>query len=108
MYTIHHQPWFRVPFSLTIIDTPGYGDTRGIQRDQELTDSLKNMFVSAESCGVQTIDVVGFVTQASSARLTPSQKYIFDSVMSLFGKDIAENIFVFTTFSDGQTVTIVT
>ena len=36
---------------------------------------------------------------AEYERLTPTQKYIFESVMSLFGKDIAENIFLFCTFA---------
>ena len=102
VYTIHHQPWFRAQFSLTLVDTPGYGDTRGIQWDQGLTNNLKQMFASEDSYGVEVLDVVGFVVQASLPRLTPTQKYIFDYVMSLFGKNIAENIFVFATFADGS------
>ncbi|KAF0046425.1 hypothetical protein F2P81_000058 [Scophthalmus maximus] len=31
-----------------------------------------------------------------------AQKYVFDSVLSIFGKDVAENIRVLVTFADGQ------
>ena len=45
---------------------------------------------------------IGFVAQSSLARLTPTQKYIFDAILSIFGKDICNNIFLLTTFADGQ------
>ncbi|KAL7386030.1 hypothetical protein ABVT39_003120 [Epinephelus coioides] len=100
VYKLNHQEGFKIEHSLTIVDTPGFGDTRGIERDREITEHLRNLF-SAE-LGVSHIDAVCFVAQAASARLTPTQKYVFDSVLSIFGKDIAENIRVLVTFADGQ------
>ncbi|XP_028283182.1 uncharacterized protein LOC114449584 isoform X1 [Parambassis ranga] len=100
VYKINHQVGFTEPFSLTIIDTPGFGDTRGIDRDKLITEQLRNLF--SDPHGVSEIDAVCFVVQASLARLTPSQKYVFDSVLSIFGKDVAENIRVLVTFADGQ------
>ncbi|XP_030607797.1 uncharacterized protein LOC115795828 [Archocentrus centrarchus] len=100
VYKIHHQADFTVPFSLTIVDTPGFGDTRGIKRDGEIVEQLRNLF-SAQH-GVSEIDAVCFVAQASLARLTATQKYVFDSVLSIFGKDVAENIRILVTFADGQ------
>lgn len=41
-YTIHHRPWFEIPFSLTIIDTPGFDSTEGIVRDRFVTNSLEH------------------------------------------------------------------
>ena len=32
-YTIHYQKGMAVPYFIAIIDTPGYGDTRGVKRD---------------------------------------------------------------------------
>lgn len=48
------------------------------------------------------IDAVCFLAKAPDARLTAVQKYIFQSVMSLFGKDIEKNICSLITFADGQ------
>ncbi|XP_049930405.1 uncharacterized protein LOC126408774 [Epinephelus moara] len=100
VYKLNHQEGFKIEHSLTIVDTPGFGDTRDIERDKQITEQLHNLF-SAE-LGISEIDAVCFVVQAASARLTPSQKYVFDSVLSIFGKDIAENIRVLVTFADGQ------
>uniref|UniRef100_A0A3P9C968 Septin-type G domain-containing protein n=1 Tax=Maylandia zebra TaxID=106582 RepID=A0A3P9C968_9CICH len=99
VYKINHQDRFKIPFSLTIIDTPGFGDTRGIERDREITEQLRNLFSSSH--GVSEIDAVCFVAQAAQVRST-TQKYVFDSVLSIFGKDVAENIRVLVTSVDGQ------
>ncbi|KZR96242.1 Uncharacterized protein APZ42_009527, partial [Daphnia magna] len=40
-YDIHYRNGFRIPYSLTIVDTPGFGDTEGIERDQEITSAVK-------------------------------------------------------------------
>ena len=41
------------------------------------------------------------MAQSPLVRLTHTQKYIIDSILSVFGKDIAGNIFLMTTFADG-------
>ena len=101
-YTIHHQPGFRVPFTVTIIDTPGFGDTSGVLRDREITDEIRNFFTTKDGSAIPHIDCVGFVAQSSLPRLTPTQKYIFEQILALFGNDIEENIFLLLTFADGQ------
>ena len=101
-YTLYHQDTFPLPFNLTIIDTPGFGDTRGIKRDIEITEQIKIFFSTPGDKGIDHIDAVGFVTISSLARLTPTQQYIFDSILSLFGRDIEENIFLLLTFADGK------
>ncbi len=48
------------------------------------------------------MDAVGFVVQQGQARLTTLQKYIFNSIMSIFGKDIGENIVFMITHADNS------
>uniref|UniRef100_A0A6J0U538 Fibronectin type-III domain-containing protein n=1 Tax=Pogona vitticeps TaxID=103695 RepID=A0A6J0U538_9SAUR len=100
-YVVNHQKGFRVPYSLTIIDTPGFGDTRGIEHDKQITRQIREFFSTPG--GTDHIDAICIVVQASFARLTHAQKYVFDSVLSIFGKDIKDNIQVLVTFADGQT-----
>ncbi|XP_067248868.1 uncharacterized protein [Chanodichthys erythropterus] len=85
--------------SLTIIDTPGYGDTRGLEKDLEVAENLSALFQSND--GVREIDAICFVIQASKNRLSDRQHYIISSVLSLFGKDIVNNIVFLITHSDG-------
>ncbi|KAF3701619.1 Septin-7 CDC10 protein -like protein [Channa argus] len=87
-----------LPFSLTIIDTPGYGDTRGTEHDKRVSQILLDLFHSEDK-----INAVGLVMKASENRLTDRLKNIFDSVVSLFGKDLEENIVALITHSDGTT-----
>uniref|UniRef100_W5LW23 AIG1-type G domain-containing protein n=1 Tax=Lepisosteus oculatus TaxID=7918 RepID=W5LW23_LEPOC len=101
-YELHNQKGFVVPYSLTVIDTPGFGDTRGLSRDKLITEQVKRFFTSPGS--VDHIDAVCFVVQASLARLTSIQQYVFDSILSIFRKDIAENILV--TFVDGKDIPV--
>jgi len=43
-YELHHQEGFKIPYSLVIVDTPGYGDTKGVERDYEITDYIQQFF----------------------------------------------------------------
>ncbi|XP_067308199.1 probable DNA double-strand break repair Rad50 ATPase [Pseudorasbora parva] len=88
------------PVSLTIIDTPGYGDTRGLEKDLQVAENLAMLFQSSE--GIREIDAVCFVIQAAKNRLSDRQHYIISSVLSLFGKDIVNNIVFLITHSDGM------
>ncbi|KAK1899676.1 Neuronal-specific septin-3 [Dissostichus eleginoides] len=73
-----------LPFSLTIIDTPGYGHTEGIEQDVLVSEKLLELFRSTD--GVHEIDAVCLVLKASDNRLSDRLMYVFDSVVSLFGK----------------------
>ncbi|NP_001124091.1 uncharacterized protein LOC100170780 [Danio rerio] len=85
--------------SLTIIDTPCYGDTRGLEKDLEVAENLAFLFQSND--GVREVDAVCFVIKASNNRLSDRQYYIISSVLSLFGKDIVNNIVFLITHSHG-------
>ncbi|XP_059819229.1 uncharacterized protein LOC132390689 [Hypanus sabinus] len=73
----------------------------------EWGDNFRYMLIQEETFftspqGIDQIDAVCFVTQASLPRLSQTQKYVFDSILSIFGKDISENIQILVTFADGN------
>ncbi|KAK2911505.1 hypothetical protein Q8A67_003638 [Cirrhinus molitorella] len=88
------------PTYLTIIDTPGYGNTEGYKKDREISEYLIRLF--SEKDGIHYIDAVCFVMKASQNRLSGKELYIFHSVLSLFGRDIENNIGFLFTQSDGR------
>uniref|UniRef100_A0A3B5ALB3 Septin-type G domain-containing protein n=1 Tax=Stegastes partitus TaxID=144197 RepID=A0A3B5ALB3_9TELE len=88
-----------LPYPLTIIDTPGFGDTRGAEHDVVISQRLLDLFRSDD--GVHEVNAVGLVLKASDNRLSDRQMYVFDSVMSLFGKNLEENIVALITHSNG-------
>ena len=101
-YTIYWHEESPVDYNLIIVDTPGFGDTRGIERDKQITAKVKEFFSLKGDAGIDQIHGIGFVTQSSLARLTHTQKYVFNAVLSIFGKDIENTIFIMSTFDDGS------
>ena len=95
-------------YTLTVIDTPGFGDTGGIKRDKYIANQIRMFFAGQDRGGIDVLHGIGFVAQASLPRLTPTQKYIFDSVLSIFGKDIVDNIFLIATFADANAPQVLT
>ena len=101
-YTFHPMKGSAVPYTFTVIDTPGYGATEGVKRDTEITKQITQFFSLSPPHGIDHLDGVGFVVQASQPRLTSTQKYIFHSVLRNFGNDVSKNIFMMITFADSQ------
>ncbi|KAG1937933.1 hypothetical protein F2P79_017942 [Pimephales promelas] len=72
---------------------------KGLEKDLEVAENLSMLFQSSD--GVREVDAVCFVFPASKNRLSDRQHYIISSVLSLFGKDIVNNIVFLITHSDG-------
>eukprot|EP00731_Ephydatia_muelleri_P027170 Em0019g43a len=84
-YTFHKTEYSVLPYTLTVIDTPGFGDTKGIERDKEIADQIKELFTDCRNhLGLRQL------------------KDIFDATLSIFGKDIASNIMLVATFADNK------
>jgi len=97
-YFIKKPKGSNIQYDLTVVDTPGFGDTRGIDQDKAIVANIKAFFENV----LDSIDAVCFVVKATETRLTGSQKYIFNSVLNLWGKDVKENIFILMTFADAE------
>lgn len=89
-----------LPYSLTIIDTPGFGCTRGTEHDAIISQRLFDCFRSKN--GVQELNAVGLVLKSTENRLNDRLKYVFDSVVSLFGKDVEKKLVALITHSQGN------
>ncbi|XP_035768755.1 uncharacterized protein LOC102790499 [Neolamprologus brichardi] len=89
-----------LPYSLTVIDTPGFGDTRGQEYDDIISERLLELFGSEG--GVHEVHAVGLVMKATDNRLTDRLMYVLDSMMSLFGNDLEKNIVALITHSNGR------
>ena len=99
-YTLYKIADTKINYTLTIIDTPGFCDASELKRDREIRGQIREMFTSKGRYSLDQLDGIGFVMQS----YCPSHmhtKYI-ESILSLFGKDLSENIFIMTTFADGQ------
>ena len=101
-YTFGHPYCAELPYDLTIIDTPGFGDTRGLQRDQEITGNIKVFFNTKGRTGIDQLDAVCFFAKSADARLSPTQQYIYQSVLTVFSNDVERNIHVMLTFCDND------
>ena len=97
IYTIPYESSFLVRKNIKIIDTPGFGDTRGVKFDKEMVEQIERVFNNENESGVDKVNAVGLLVSASDKRLTEMQKYIFSQVLSIFGKEIAENIIIIVT-----------
>lgn len=102
-YTICSDVTSRIDFTINLVDTPGFGDTRGLDQDEKIVSQISRFLKAKDSVGVAKIDLVCFVLKAPDNRLTASLKYIFESVLAIFGKDMKNNICSLITFCDGQT-----
>ena len=101
-YTIPAQEGSPVPYALTIIDTPGFGDTEEIERDKLIVRQIKKLFSRKGPGGIDQLHGIGFVVQSPLARLTHTQRYMFDSTLDILGKDVGKNVFMMITFADRQ------
>lgn len=72
-----------------------------MERDNAIVDQLRQFVSASNELEVSFIDAVCFIVSATDARLTSLQKYIFNTLMSLFGKNIESNICTMITFADG-------
>lgn len=86
-----------LPLALTIIDSPGFGITRGTQRDVATRWCLLKLMQS--DAGVCEINAVGLVLKASDNRMSDRLRYVLDSVASLLDKDF-RNVVPLITHSD--------
>jgi len=83
---------------IIIIDSQGYGDTRGISYDHSINQAFTKVFTDI----IDHINAAFFIAKATNNRLDILTKYIFSSVTSLFAENINENFIILATFANSQ------
>ncbi|EFX69484.1 hypothetical protein DAPPUDRAFT_30479, partial [Daphnia pulex] len=99
-YDLYEMKGSRLGYSLTVVDTPGFGDTQGLEQDNKIMRQIESYFKCKHR--IKQLEAVCLVVRSSLSRLTPTEKYIFDSILSIFGQDIKDNIRLMVTFSDNS------
>lgn len=88
---------------LKIVDTPGFGDTRGLEEDEKIFEKISNVFKNQ----IDIINAICFVAKSSGNRLSSREEYIYNKVLNLFGNDIKENFVFMLTFCDANKPSII-
>ena len=76
-------------YILTIADTPGMGDTKGIDKDK---DNLRHIVCSIKELG--SFHAVCLVHNASACKLNPSMKYAITELKGVLSEECKNNIVV--------------
>ncbi len=85
---------------IIIIDSQGYGDTRGIGKDREINEAFQYIFSSV----IDHINTVGFISKSTNNRIDMNTRYIFSCITNLFAGDVSENFIVLATHADKNTM----
>ena len=101
IYDIHHAEGFNIPYSLTIVDTPGYEVTNYRENAEEIAQTIRQLIENQN--GIKELDMICYVLNSSPSYSMAKEVPIFDSVLSMFGKDVVrDNINLVLTFAVGR------
>ena len=102
--TIYHLPSDHIVNKINsnnacvnIIDSPGFGDTRGMAWDIKIFNMISNLLNS-----LSTLDYMLMVVKSTENRLTPSTKFIYKQISKLYTDDLEDRMLGLFTFSDAS------
>lgn len=95
IYNIEPSILFDNPIRL--IDTAGFGDTRGPKMDEKITEDIQKLFESSE---IENLNAVCLIFKANETRAHDRAKAVLNKLFSLFGQEIRNNIIIIFTFAD--------
>ena len=88
------------PHSLKLIDTCGFGDTRGNEYDNKIIEDIKNLF---DNSRIENLKAICLFFKASETRNHSRTNYIINKLLSLFSDDFIKNFIIIFTFTDSLT-----
>lgn len=83
-----------------MIEVPGF-DVINDEYNRKVIDQIRELFTYRSNIGLTTLDAICFMLK-NPAALSLSQKYIFDTVFSMFDTDMKGNVCTLFTFSDNE------
>ena len=82
---------------IKIIDTPGFGDTQGIEFDNKIMSMIFDKFQT-----INELTSVCIISKSTNARFNFLERYIYNNIAKLFAKDLISNFIFLFTFCDNQ------
>jgi len=95
IYNIESTMLYNNPIRL--IDTAGFGDTRGESFDEQITKDIQKLFESSE---IENLNAICMIFKATETRAHDRAKKVIKKLFSLFGEEIKNNIIIIFTFAD--------
>ena len=83
-------------YGIKIIDTPGIGDTQGLEKDKQNIDNICQFFSKEID-----FNVIAIVMHGSTNRLTPKVKYILNEIKTYLPKHAQKHFLVILTHATG-------
>ena len=83
---------------IIILDSQGFGDTRGKKYDEMVIEAFTHIFTSV----IDHINAVSFIVKSTDSRLDIQIQYIINKVTGLFSEDICSNFFVLATHANRE------
>ena len=96
-YYVNYQRNDGKEINIKIIDTPGLGDTKGVQQNNLIIKQLEEFLKTTLE-----LDYILVTVKSYTTRWTQSSQYFYDRIQEIFGKDAKDRFMLMCTFSDGQ------
>ena len=98
-YRLHHKEGYRIQYSLTVIDSPGFNNTSKDLTDEKITNQLRKILKEEK---YSHIDAVAFVLPTSLPRFGDVEKHFYRTLQDSLGNNIHTNLYFLVTFADHQ------
>ncbi len=96
-YYVNYERDSGEEINIRIVDTPGFGDTGGVEKDNEIIQQFEEFFRTT-----MEIDYILVTVKSSTTRWTHATQYVYDRIQEIFGKDAKDRFILMCTFSDGR------
>ena len=95
-FIAHHPHKSAEGCCVNIIDTPGFGDTRGAVWDKKIANMIGTLLKS-----LFTLDYICLVVKSTENRVMESTKFVYAQIQNLYAEDLNGRIMGMFTFTDG-------